>query len=71
MLIFLDRAISVLMMNCYEQIILFSVKMHTLTLGEWDADQFVEYVPTIHGFGPQNHIHQAWFPTSVIPELEK
>lgn len=71
MLIFLDRAISVLMMNCYEQIILFSVKMHTLTLGEWDADQCVEYVPTIHGFGPQSHRHQAWFPTFVIPELEK
>lgn len=71
MLIFLDRAISVLMMNCYEQIILFSVKMHTLTLGEWDADQCVEYVSTIHGFGPQSHRHQAWFPTSVIPELEK
>lgn len=52
MLIFLDRAISVLMMNCYEQIILFSVKMHTLTLEEWDADQCVEYVPTMHGFVP-------------------
>lgn len=71
MLIFLDRAISVLMMNCYEQIILFSVKMHTLTLEEWDADQCVEYVPTMHGFVPQSHIYQTWSPTSVIPKLEK